>query len=117
MSNPLTEARKRQLIRLNDAKPPTPRAAMALAKLQGYQDPPMHLRRSAPTPATSPISKAWCEKHGFIPVPATPDTVGAYVATAGEGYAMPTLRRRVAAIARACGVAGQPLDTKHTRIP
>jgi integrase len=35
---------------------------------------------------------------------------------AGEGYAMPTLRRRVAAIARACGVAGQPLDTKHPAI-
>ncbi len=29
---------------------------------------------------------------------------------------MPTLRRRVAAIARACGVAGQPLDTKHPAI-
>jgi integrase len=29
---------------------------------------------------------------------------------------MPTLRRRVAAIARACGVAGYPLDTKHPAI-
>ncbi len=29
---------------------------------------------------------------------------------------MPTLRRRVAAIARACGVAGHPLDTKHPAI-
>jgi integrase len=42
--------------------------------------------------------------------------VGAYLAAAGEGYAMPTLRRRVAAIARACGVAGHPLDTKHPAI-
>jgi integrase len=33
-----------------------------------------------------------------------------------EGYALPTLRRRVAAIARACGVAGHPLDTKHPAI-
>ena len=40
----------------------------------------------------------------------------AYLAAAGEGYAMPTLRRRVAAIARACGVAGYPLDTKHPAI-
>ena len=38
------------------------------------------------------------------------------MAAAGEGYALPTLRRRVAAIARACGVAGQPLDTKHPAI-
>lgn len=45
-----------------------------------------------------------------------PEVVGAYLAAAGEGYAAPTLRRRVAAIARACGVAGYPLDTKHPAI-
>ena len=44
------------------------------------------------------------------------EVVGAYLAAAGEGYALPTLRRRVAAIARACGVAGEPLDTKHPAI-
>ena len=49
-------------------------------------------------------------------MPATPDVVGAYLAAAGEGYAMQTLRRRVAAIARASGVAGHPLDTKHPAI-
>jgi integrase len=49
-------------------------------------------------------------------MPATPEVVGAYLAAAGEGYAMPTLRRRVAAIARACGVSGHPLDTKHPAI-
>ena len=49
-------------------------------------------------------------------MPATPEVVGAYLAAAGEGYAMPTLRRRVAAIARACGIAGLPLDTKHPAI-
>jgi integrase len=57
-----------------------------------------------------------CVKHGFTAMPATPEVVGAYLAAAGEGYAMPTLRRRVAAIARACGVAGHPLDTKHPAI-
>ncbi len=45
-----------------------------------------------------------------------PRLVGAYLAAAGEGYAMKTLRRRVAAIARASGVAGHPLDTKHPAI-
>jgi hypothetical protein len=49
-------------------------------------------------------------------MPAAPEVVGAYLAAAGEGYAMPTLRRRVAAIARACGVSGHPLDTKHPAI-
>jgi len=49
-------------------------------------------------------------------MPATPHVVGAYLAAAGEGYALPTLRRRVAAIARACRVAGHPLDTKHPAI-
>jgi integrase len=39
-----------------------------------------------------------------------------YLAAAGEGYAMPTLRRRVAAIARANGVAGHSLDTRHPAI-
>ena len=116
MPNPLTEGRKRQLALLDGAKPPSPRAAMALAKSQEYQDAadaPSTLRAYAGDLAHY---KAWCEKHGFRPMPATPEIVGAYLAAAGEGYAMPTLRRRVAAIARACGVAGQPLDTKHPAI-
>ena len=116
MPNSLAEARKRQLARLEGAKPPSARAAMALAKSQAYQDAadaPATLRAYAGDLANY---KAWCEKHGFTPMPATPDTVGAYLAAAGEGYAMPTLRRRVAAIARACGVAGHPLDTKHPAI-
>ena len=45
-----------------------------------------------------------------------PEIVGAYLAAAGEGYALPTLRRRVAAIARVCGVAGHPLDAQHPAI-
>jgi hypothetical protein len=38
MANSFTEARKRQLARLGGANPPAPRAAMALAKSQAYQD-------------------------------------------------------------------------------
>ncbi len=49
-------------------------------------------------------------------MPATPETVGAYLAAAGLGYAVPTLRRRVAAIARAHRIAKQPLDTRHPAI-
>jgi hypothetical protein len=51
--------------------------------------------------------EAWFTKHGFSAMPATPEVVGAYLAAAGEGYAMPTLRRRVAAIARECGARHQ----------
>src|SRR6195952_4377630 len=116
MSSPFTDARKRQLSRLGGAKPPSARAAVALAKSQAYQDAadaPATLRAYAADLANY---RAWCERHGFEPMPATPEIVGAYLAAAGEGYALPTLRRRVAAIARACGVAGHPLDTKHPAI-
>ena len=95
---------------------PTPRAAMALAKSKAYQD-------AADAPATLKAYatdwanfNAWCSKHGFTPMPATPEVVGAFLAAAGEGYALPTLRRRVAAIARACRIAGHPLDTKAPAI-
>jgi hypothetical protein len=38
MSSPFSEARKRQFGRLGGAKPPTARAAIAIAKSQAYQD-------------------------------------------------------------------------------
>ena len=89
---------------------------MLLAKSRAYQD-------AADAPATLKAYEAdyarfaaWCEKNGFMAMPPTPETVGAYLAAAGEGYAIPTLRRRVAAIARTAGVAGYPLDTKHPAI-
>lgn len=97
-------------------KPPSPRVAMAIAKSQAYQD-------AADAPATlrayaSDVKnfEAWCQRNGLTAFPATPAVVGAYLAAAGEGYAMQTLRRRVAAIARASGVSGNPLDTKHPAI-
>ncbi len=116
MPSSFSDARKRQLTRLDGTRPPTARAAIALAKSQAYQDAadaPATLRAYATDMANY---EAWCERHGFSAMPATPEIVGAYLAAAGEGYAMPTLRRRVAAIARACGVAGYPLDTKHPAI-
>jgi integrase len=89
---------------------------MLLAKSRAYQD-------AADAPATLraygadyAAFAAWCAKHEFVAMPATPETVGAYLAAAGDGFALPTLRRRVAAIARASGMAGHPLDTKHPAI-
>jgi integrase len=97
-------------------KPPPARAAMALARSQAYQD-----AADAPSTLRAYASdlknfEAWCARHGMTALPATPEVVGAYLAAAGEGYAMQTLRRRVAAIARASGVTGHPLDTKHPAI-
>jgi integrase len=109
MTSSFSDPRKRQLARLGGDKPPTARAAIALAKSQTYQD-------AADAPAALRAYQTWCQRHGFAAMPAAPEIVGAYLAAAGERYAMPTLRRRVAAIARACGIAGHPLDTKHPAI-
>jgi integrase len=116
MADSIIEARKRQLARLGGARPPAPRAAMALAMSQAYQDAadaPSTLKAYA---ADLAHYNAWCDRHGFVAMPAMPEVVGAYLAAAGEGYAMPTLRRRVAAIARACGAAGRSLDSEHPAI-
>ncbi len=58
----------------------------------------------------------WCLTRGLIAIPARPDQVGDYLADLGEGYARATLRRKVAAIARASRLAGHPLDTRHPSI-
>ena len=98
------------------SKTQSARAAMAMAKAKTYQDAadaPSTLRAYA---ADLKNYEAWCARHGMTALPAAPEIVGAYLAAAGEGYAMQTLRRRVAAIARASGVCGHPLDTKHPAI-
>ena len=84
MTNAFTEARKRQLARLGGARPPAPRAAIGLAKSQAYQDAPATLRAYATDLANY---KAWCDRYGFVAMPATPEVVGAYLAAAGEGDA------------------------------
>src|SRR3954469_1744098 len=58
----------------------------------------------------------WCQARGLKPMPASPLLVGEYLADLGEGYAKATLRRKIAAIARACRLAGQALDTRHPAI-
>lgn len=91
-------------------------AAIALAKAAKYRDAadaPSTLRAYATDLADY---EAWCAKIGVIALPAEPEVVGAYIAAKGEGYAKSTLRRRVAAIARASGKAGAPLNTKHPAI-
>jgi integrase len=98
------------------ATPINPKAALALAKSRAYQD-------AADAPATvrayaSDVArfKTWCAHAGFAAFPAEPQVIGAYLGQAGLGYAYATLRRWVAAIARASALVGAPLDTKHPAI-
>jgi integrase len=116
MAKLFREARKRQIARLDGTKPRTAKAALALAKSQAYQDAADASATLRAYAADLANFKAWCNEYGFEAMPASPEVVGAYLAAAGAGYAIPTLRRRVAAIARACRVAGHPLDTKHPSI-
>jgi len=117
MPDTLRAARCRQLVRLPERqKPHPPRAALAMAKSKAYRaaaDAPASVRASA---ADLAHFKAWCEAHDFQPMPASPKTVGAYLAAAGLGYALPTLRRRVAAIAMAHRTVRHSLDALRPTI-
>lgn len=115
MKNFLARARRRQAASRQDAVP-TAAAAIALSKSQAYQDAADAKSTLKAYASDFAHFGAWCKKHGFPAAEPDPAIVGAYLAAAGEGYAPSTLRRRVAAIARAFGVAGRPLDTKHPAI-
>jgi integrase len=92
-------------IRPPDARPSavpalTPAGEAALAAAQA-------LARKATAAATLRAYKAdwthfsqWCAAHGFIPVPAAPATVGAYLASLAETHAPTTIRRRLSALGK-----------------
>ncbi|HVE23538.1 MAG TPA: tyrosine-type recombinase/integrase [Acidocella sp.] len=46
------------------------------------------------------LSAAWCAAQDFIPVPAAPATIGAYLASLATSHAPSTIRRRLAAIGK-----------------
>ncbi len=63
--------------------------------------------RKAAAPATLRAYKAdwmhfsqWCAAHGFVPVPAAPATVGAYLASLADSHAPTTIRRRLSALGK-----------------
>ncbi len=65
------------------------------------------LARKAAAPATLRAYKAdwahyagWCTAAGFVPVPAAPATVGAYLASLAASHAPTTIRRRLSAIGK-----------------
>ena len=59
MVNTFSDARKRQLARLGGTKPPTARAAIALAKSQAYRD-------AADAPATLSLRDRPCELQDLV---------------------------------------------------
>jgi integrase len=79
---------------------PTPAGQAALEAARA-------LGRNAAAPATLRAYKAdwthyaaWCAAKGFIPVPAEPATVGAYLASLKDSHAPTTVRRRLSAIGK-----------------
>jgi site-specific recombinase XerD len=58
----------------------------------------------------------WCAAHGLAALPATPTTVGLYLAAHETALAMATLTRRLSSIATAHRLGGHQLDTRHPAI-
>jgi len=59
---------------------------------------------------------AWCEAHGFSPVPAAPATVGAYLASLAGNHAPTTIRRRLAALGKMHRFNDLPWNPVHRDI-
>ena len=81
------------------------------------------LARRAAAPATLRAYKAdwthyasWCAQAGFVPVPAAPATVGAYLASLGETHAPTTIRRRLSAIGKMHRFNDLPWNPAHRDI-
>jgi integrase len=59
---------------------------------------------------------AWCARLGFVPVPATPATVGAYLASLAETHAPTTIRRRLSALGKMHRFNDLPWNPAHRDI-
>ena len=95
---------------------PTPAGQAALAAAQA-------LARRATAPATLRAYKAdwthfadWCAAHGFVPVPAAPATVGAYLASLADSHAPTTIRRRLSALGKMHRFNDLPWNPAHRDI-
>ena len=95
---------------------PTPAGTAALAAAQA-------LARKAAAPATLRAYKAdwthfarWCAAHGFVPVPAAPATVGAYLASLADSHAPTSIRRRLSALGKMHRFNDLPWNPAHRDI-
>jgi len=99
------------------------RSAAPTAAGQAALDTAQALARKAAAPATLRAYKAdwthyaaWCAGHGFVPVPAAPATVGAYLASLAGSHAPSTIRRRLAALGKMHRFNDLPWNTAHRDI-
>jgi len=99
------------------------RSAAPTAAGQAALDIAQALARKAAAPATLRAYKAdwthyaaWCAGHGFVPVPAAPATVGAYLASLAGSHAPATIRRRLAALGKMHRFNDLPWNTAHRDI-
>ena len=81
------------------------------------------LARNAAAPATLRAYKAdwahyaaWCARGGFTPVPADPETVGAYLGSLKDSHAPGTIRRRLSAIGKMHRFNDLPWNPSHRAI-
>jgi integrase len=81
------------------------------------------LARKATAPATLRAYKAdwthfaaWCAAAGFVPVPAEPAVVGAYLASLADSHAPTTIRRRLSAIGKMHRFNDLPWNPAHRAI-
>jgi integrase len=81
------------------------------------------LARKASAPATLRAYKAdwthfsdWCMAKGFVPVPAAPEVVGAYLASLAESHAPATIRRRLSALGKMHRYNDLPWNAAHGAI-
>jgi integrase len=91
----------------------SPAGAAALVAAQA-------LAKKATAPATLRAYKAdwmhfaeWCAAHGFVPVPAAPAIVGAYLASLADSHAPTTIRRRLAALGKMHRFNDLPWNPAH----
>ncbi len=59
---------------------------------------------------------AWCQAHGRVPLPASPETVALYLTARASTRKTATLTRRLSAISQAHQVAGHPSPTKDQSV-
>ena len=95
---------------------PTPAGQAALAAARA-------LAKQATAAATLRAYKAdwthfsrWCAEKGFIPVPAAPATVGAYLASLADSHAPSTIRRRLSALGKLHRFNDLPWNPAHRDI-
>jgi len=86
-------------------------------------DAAQELARNAAAPATLRAYKAdwthfsaWCAAKGFVPVPAAPEVVGAYLASLADTHAPSTIRRRLAALGKMHRYNDLPWNAAHGAI-